>query len=338
MTATACKTKSCFEFLLSNVTKITNTVYSPPFGTSHDMFWQLEFIPNSSEEPNHCAAFLFAIPNHEEANNPGTWSRRNTLNAKIYLKNARNQTFLKKQAVKMNSFSTKLSGWGWEAFYIKANLPDHVLFGVEFERVEMGLVSQKWPLPNSPNQSEIIPHDLLKAWESLLNNPITSDVQFDIQGQIIYANSFILSSRSKYFQLILQEMLRFLYTNNVTFVDKKDEKNSHGSALELYRISDKYLIDDLRELAKAEIFKDLNVNDAAEFLFGTAWQYPELKEQAMKFFVNHFPNIRQTIGFKNILADPSSYPAFIDTFNEALAELFPVTGSVNTGKPVKEGS
>ncbi|CAJ0745897.1 16518_t:CDS:2 [Entrophospora sp. SA101] len=338
MTATACKTKSCFEFLLSNVTKITNTVYSPPFGTSHDMFWQLEFIPNSSEEPNHCAAFLFAIPNHEEANNPGTWSRRNTLNAKIYLKNARNQTFLKKQA---------------------ANLPDHVLFGVEFERVEMGLVSQKWPLPNSPNQSEIIPHDLLKAWESLLNNPITSDVQFDIQGQIIYANSFILSSRSKYFQLILQgkwleseplievtdfhyltflEMLRFLYTNNVTFVDKKDEKNSHGSALELYRISDKYLIDDLRELAKAEIFKDLNVNDAAEFLFGTAWQYPELKEQAMKFFVNHFPNIRQTIGFKNILADPSSYPAFIDTFNEALAELFPVTGSVNTGKPVKEGS
>ncbi|CAG8662798.1 33387_t:CDS:2, partial [Racocetra persica] len=274
---TVFKTKCCYEFLLSNVSKINTTVYSPPFGTSHDMFWQLEFIPSSVEEPDHCAAFLFAIPNHDEANCSGVWSRRSVLTAKIYLKNAKNQTFLKKQSVKMNSFSAKLSGWGWEAFYNKSSLPEHVLFGVEFDRAEM-------------------------AWEGQLNNPATSDCQFNVQGQIIYANSAILCARSKYFELVFRdfhhqtflEMLRFLYTNKVTFVEKKDEQNSQLTPLDLFRIADKYLIDDLRQHAKSEIFKDLNVNDAAEFLFGTAWKYPELKEQAMKYVVLNFVTVRQT--------------------------------------------
>ncbi|CAG8741552.1 16085_t:CDS:2 [Gigaspora margarita] len=375
---TVFKTKCCFEFLLSNVSKINTTVYSPPFGTSHDMFWQLEFIPifsifftsigcSSAEEPDHCAAFLFAIPNHEEANSSGVWSRRSVLTAKIYLKNAKNQTFLKKQSVKMNSFSAKLSGW-------------------EFDRAEMGLVSQKWPLPSNQQLNDSIPQDLVKAWEGQLNNPATSDCQFNVQGQIIYANSAILCARSKYFELVFRgqwlesditkqeilqspskdqkdslnhkdiisqrcnhvidvtdfhhqtflEMLRFLYTNKVTFVDKKDEQNSQLTPLDLFRIADKYLIDDLRQHAKSEIFKDLNVNDAAEFLFGTAWKYPELKEQAMKYVVLNFVTVRQTSGFKNILADPSSYPAYTDLLNEILAELFPATGSVNTGKPAKE--
>ncbi|CAG8448367.1 21420_t:CDS:2 [Dentiscutata erythropus] len=381
---TVFKTKCCYEFLLSNVSKINTTVYSPPFGTSHDMFWQLEYIPSSAEEPDHCAAFLFAIPNHEEANISGVWSRRSVLTAKIYLKNAKNQTFLKKQSVKMNSFSAKLSGW--EAFYNKSNLPEHVLFGVEFDRAEMGLVSQKWPLPSNQQLNESIPQDLVKAWEGQLNNPATSDCQFNVQGQIIYANSSILCARSKYFELVFRgqwlesditkqeilqsstkdqkdslnhngiiqkrfnhvidvtdfhhqtflEMLRFLYTNKVTFVDKKDEQNSQLTPLDLFRIADKYLIDDLRQHAKSEIFKDLNVNDAAEFLFDTAWKYPELKEQAMKYVVLNFATIRQTSGFKNILADPSRYPAYTDLLNEILAELFPATGSVNTGKPAKE--
>ncbi|CAB4401497.1 unnamed protein product [Rhizophagus irregularis] len=376
------KTKSCYEFLLSSVSKIDTTVYSPPFATSHDMFWQLEFIPNSSEEPGHCAAFLFAIPNHEEANSSGIWSRRSILTAKLYLKNARNQIFLKRQSVKMNSFSAKLSGWGWEAFFNKANLPEHVLFGVEFDRAEMGMVSQKWPLPSNPQLPDLIPQDLVKAWEGQLNNPATSDVQFNIQGHTIYANSSILSARSKYFQLIFQgkwlesdsngkseppqqarerknsnnnvnnhqarcnhvievtdfhyqtflEMLRFLYTNKVTF---KKEEQLNITALDLFRIADKYLIDDLRLQAKNEIFNYLTVNDAAEFLFGTAWKYPELKEHAMKYVVLNFVHIRQTTGFKNILSDLANHPQYAEILNEILAELFPVT-PVNTGKPTKE--
>ncbi|CAG8455719.1 7011_t:CDS:2 [Funneliformis mosseae] len=387
--ASALKTKCCYEFLLSNVSKINTTVYSAPFGTTHDMFWQLEFIPTSSEEPEHCAAFLFAIPNYEEANSTGIWSRRSLLTAKIYLKNARNQTFLKKQSVKMNSFSAKLSGWGWEAFFNKANLPDHVLFGVEFDRAEMGMVSQKWPLPSNPQLTDTIPQDLVKAWEGQLNNPATSDVQFNIHGNIIYANSSILSTRSKYFQLVFQgkwlesepngkvetvqfttrerkssnnvnlqappttrcnhvidvtdfhyqtflEMLRFLYTNKVTFIEKREDQNSNITALDLFRIADKYLIDELRLQAKNEIFNYLTVNDAAEFLFGTAWKYPELKEHTMKYVVLNFVNIRQTTGFKNILSDLSNYPQYSEIFNEILSELFPATGTVNTGKPAKE--
>ncbi|CAG8505731.1 6528_t:CDS:2 [Acaulospora morrowiae] len=378
------KTKCCYEFLISNVSKINTTVsvYSPPFATSHDMFWQLEFIPLSSEEPEHCAAFLYAIPNHEEANCTGLWTRRNALTAKIYLKNAKNNAYFKKQSVKMNSFSAKLSGWGWEAFFSKANLPDHVLIGVEFDRAEMGLVSQKWPLPSNPQLHEPVPQDLIKAWEGQLNNPTTSDCIFNVRGELIYANSAILSARSKYFEPLFKgkwlesdptkqeyqhtilkekrnidssiskyshvievtdfhhqtflEMLRFLYTNKVTFVEIGDSK---VTPLDLFKIADKYLIDDLRQHAKSEIFKNLKIDDAAEFLFGTAWKYPELKEETMKYVVLNFVAVRQTSAFKNILADPSNYPSYAELLNELLAELFPATGStesMNTGKSAKE--
>lgn len=246
----------------------------------------------------------------------------------------------------------------------------------------MGMVSQKWPLPSNPQLPDLIPQDLVKAWEGQLNNPATSDVQFNIQGHTIYANSSILSARSKYFQLIFQgkwlesdsngkseppqqarerrnsnnnvnnhqarcnhvievtdfryqtflEMLRFLYTNKVTF---KKEEQHNVTALDLFRIADKYLIDDLRLQAKNEIFNYLTVNDAAEFLFGTAWKYPELKEHAMKYVVLNFVHIRQTTGFKNILSDLANHPQYAEILNEILAELFPAT-PVNTGKPTKE--
>ncbi|KAG9298814.1 hypothetical protein G9A89_015835 [Geosiphon pyriformis] len=377
--SSAFKTKSSFEFLLTGISALTATVYSPPFGTSHDMFWQLEFIPSSSEEPDYCAAFLFAIPNHDEANTNSTWTRRSNLSAKLFLKNPRSNTVFKKTPVKMNSFSAKLSGWGWEAFYKKATLPDQVIFGVEFEKVEIGLVSQKWPLPSNPNPCNHVPEDLVRAWEGQLNNPQSADVQFSVQGKVIYANSAILATRSKYFRQIFQgtwaessdqscltspstvpdirlikpskfthnidvpdfhdetflEMLRFLYTNRVSFCDSKEDY-SHTTALDMFCIADKYLIDDLRQHAKMEIFKDSNVNDAAEFLFGTAWKYPELKEQAMKFVVSNFTNVRQTASFKNILANPSEYPAYNDLMNEILEELFPAGNVENTGKPAKD--
>ncbi|GES92112.1 BTB/POZ protein [Rhizophagus clarus] len=337
------KTKSCYEFLLSSVSKIDTTVYSPPFATSHDMFWQLEFIPNSSEEPGHCAAFLFAIPNHEETNSSGIWSRRSILTAKLYLKNARNQIFLKKQSVKMNSFSAKLSGWGWEAFFNKANLPEHVLFGVEFDRAEMGMVSQKWPLPSNPQLGpDLIPQDLVKAWEGKWLESDSNGKSEPIQQARERRNSnnnvnnhqarfnHVIEVTDFHYQTFL-EMLRFLYTNKVTF--KRDEQ-LNITALDLFRIADKYLIDDLRLQAKNEIFNHLTVNDAAEFLFGTAWKYPELKEHAMKYVVLNFVHIRQTTGFKNILSDLAN-PQYGEILNEILAELFPAT-PVNTGKPTKE--
>ncbi|CAG8546459.1 10614_t:CDS:2 [Acaulospora colombiana] len=232
----------------------------------------------------------------------------------------------------------------------------------------MGLVSQKWPLPSNPQLHEPIPQDLVKAWEGQLNNPSTSDCKFNVQGKIIYANSAILSARSKYFELIFKgkwsesdsmkqedhqtdveenrnssqkfnhvievtdfhyqtflEMLRFLYTNKVTFVEDDDEQNSKLTPLDLFQVADKYLVDDLRQHAKLEILKNLNVDDAAEFLFSTAWKYPELKEEVMKYTVLNFIAIRQTPAFKNILANPSNYPSYNELLNELLAELFPAT-------------
>jgi len=41
------RSKGSSEFTLSDVGKITGEVYSPPFATSDDMFWQLKFVPVS---------------------------------------------------------------------------------------------------------------------------------------------------------------------------------------------------------------------------------------------------------------------------------------------------
>jgi hypothetical protein len=114
------------------------------------------------------------------------------------------------------------------------------------------------------------------------------------------------------------EMLRFLYTNRVSF----GPRDSPTSAVNLFKIADKYLIENLQQHAKVKLCRGLNMNNAAEFLFSTAWQYDELRDHVMNYVVQNFQIVCKTSGFKSITSNPSNYPQFHDLITEILHKVF----------------
>ncbi|KAG9285022.1 hypothetical protein G9A89_009832 [Geosiphon pyriformis] len=445
------KAKSCFEFTLQDFSQLPSKVYSPPFATTHDIFWQLKFKPTSQDSPDHCSIYLIAIPNKEEVNTTSSWPRRAEVCADIYLKNPRTFLVIKKMSLDTSKFSAIKPLRGWNRFCKRSLLQyDEVILGVEFDLTEFQPNDRK---PCFPGNAKSFPTDLIQAWGEQLNNVETADVEFRVQGQGIFANTAILSRRSEYFKRMFEgkwiesiaynqkdpqkqhrlktqfnlpitssmdselqslsqptqeqfpiqsksssltslscmqhqfplhklptvlqeenldpepflqphkrkrldesrgfevittnnhddtlgatvnlirkpherivisvtdfhpetfiEMLRYLYTNEVAF----GREDTHRSAVDIYKIADKYLIETLQQIAKVKLCKSVNISNAAEFLFGTAWQYEELKEHVMSYVVQNFKSVQKTTGWMNITRNPVEYPYFGDLLNEIL--------------------
>ncbi|KAG9300401.1 hypothetical protein G9A89_010025 [Geosiphon pyriformis] len=377
----AFRARGTFEFLLSNVSKMTRGVYSPPFGTHEDMFWQLEFTPSCKDDPEYCSVYLCAIANTEEKHSTEIWARRDEVSATLFLKvpspndtGSHNKDLLYiKKSLDLDDYSATFPLWGFDCFCKMSVLPDEILLGVIFDKTEFTPWSMKTPFPTKP-----IPDSLAEAWALTLNKQEIVDVQFNVKGTMIHASSTILSKRSEYFQKIFQEkwsesqkkapkqrqnsisgslhsinepgtslkqpstgckysvdvpdfdpatfleMLRFLYTDQVSFDEKSD---SHKTALDLFAIADKYLIYDLRQRAKVKVFKDLNDDNAAGLFFGATWKWPDLKDHVMKYVVENFKAVRKTSGFKKAILDRSS--KYLRFMTDVVSEILRV--STTTG-------
>ncbi|CAG8598973.1 10377_t:CDS:2, partial [Ambispora gerdemannii] len=190
------KCKGSFEFTIFEATKLVGDVYSPPFATSNEMFWQLVFNPSTPDHPQFCSLGLRAIPNPEEENTTGIWKNRDMYFATIFLKDPKTQKKIDIGRAELNGFSATRRGFGWKDFCHNSELPAHgeLVFGVEFENADIGLVAHSVTLPGRS-----LPKDLVDAWGDQLNNPDTADAQFNVNGRTIYANSGILCRRSDYF-------------------------------------------------------------------------------------------------------------------------------------------
>ncbi|CAG8563312.1 17334_t:CDS:2 [Funneliformis caledonium] len=366
------KARSGFEFTLLNYNNLSTKVYSPPFATSFDTFWQLKFKPTSKENPEYCSVYLVAIPSHEEGGTTSAWTNRATYSADIYIKHPETLVEIKKATLDTTKFSAIKPLRGWNRFCKKTLLPsDQIILGIEFDKTEFGTPDEK---PRFPGNGKPFPDDLVTAWADQLNKPEYADVEFKVQGQSIYANTTILMRRSEYFQRMFvgrwmesitynqgeeeqqtqqqrrqqeqqvptpeddddtdmdsntsgsnstsshkrRRMLRFLYTNRVSF----GTRDSPTSPVNLFKIADKYLIENLQQHAKVKLCRGLNVNNAAEFLFSTAWQYDELRNHVMSYVVQNFQIVCKTSGFKNITSNPSCYPQFHDLITEILHKVF----------------
>ncbi|KAG9300396.1 hypothetical protein G9A89_010020 [Geosiphon pyriformis] len=205
----ALKSKGSFEFTLFEVSKVTGEVYSPPFATSDDMFWQLKFVASYKEEPDYFSLFLCAIPNGEEEYLTTAWTRRSTVSATLFLRSphlhcssesSTSSQYVKTFTIGMENFCAKWAGYGLNRFYKKSLLPDEFTLGVDFDKTVFKPLAQAGPLPAPP-----VAENLLEAWTAQLNQTELADVQFDVQGHMIYAHSSILSKRSEYFQKIFQQ-------------------------------------------------------------------------------------------------------------------------------------
>ncbi|CAJ0748193.1 486_t:CDS:2, partial [Entrophospora sp. SA101] len=355
------KARSNFEFALINFNNSATKVYSPPFATSFDTFWQLKFKPTSKENPEYCSVYLVAIPSHEEGGKTSIWTNRATYSANIYIKHPETFLEIKKATLDTTKFSAIKPLRGWNRFCKKQLLPsDQIILGIEFDKTEFGTRDEK---PIFPGNGKPFPDDLVTAWTDQLNKAEYADVEFIVQDKSIYANTAILTKRSEYFQRmfegkwmesitqnqnddnnnnldsstgannnivndidrtnhIIQEsstkMLRFLYTNRVTF----GPKDSPTSAVNLFKIADKYLIENLQQHAKVKLCRGVNINNAAEFLFSTAWQYDELRDHVMNYVVQNFQSVSKTEGFKIITSNTSKYPLFHDLLTEILHKFF----------------
>ncbi|CAG8657272.1 12700_t:CDS:2 [Acaulospora colombiana] len=115
------------------------------------------------------------------------------------------------------------------------------------------------------------------------------------------------------------EMLRYLYTNNLEI----DSKSLHRRPIDIFIVADKYLIPDLRQLAKSHIYKDLTVDNAAEILFGQVYKWNDLKNDVMKYVATEFSKIRKTSGYQKIVSNPVDYPMAVALMSELLKLLVP---------------
>ncbi|CAG8568009.1 11124_t:CDS:2 [Gigaspora margarita] len=120
-------------------------------------------------------------------------------------------------------------------------------------------------------------------------------------------------------QETFMELLRFLYTNYVEF----DSNSLHRRPIDIFIVADKYLVIELRQIAKSKIFNELTVDNAAEFLFGVVWQWSDLKSDVMKYVASEFQKVRKTDGFKRIFRNSTDYPAGMEIMSELLKLLVP---------------
>ncbi|GBB95325.1 hypothetical protein RclHR1_02510019 [Rhizophagus clarus] len=232
----------------------------------------------------------------------------------------------------------------------RTSLLNNLIINVQFSEVRFTKIP-----PRMTFGTKQVAENLVNAWSNELNKPDRGDVKFKVQGRVIYANSSILAMRSDYFETMFEgewiecnkqksltnkkndvdedrykyeieitdfnyetvfTMLHFLYTDEADFVNY-----SLDNIWNLFSISDKYFVDDLRHKLKIHIVNILNERNAAEMLFRYAWKWPDLKEVIKNYNVQHFVKIRKTKGFKQIVASKSDYPMYHELLEEILLGL-----------------
>ncbi|KAF9324984.1 hypothetical protein BG006_011503 [Podila minutissima] len=92
--------------------------------------------------------------------------------------------------------------------------------------------------------------------------------------------------KPKTFQLMLQFMyMGSLHSTDATLYDDNTTTDDQASWEGLYIAADRYRIDDLRKLALANIEAQLDSTAAIDFLFRSAYLYPELREPVIRYIV-----------------------------------------------------
>ncbi|CAG8447269.1 5042_t:CDS:2 [Ambispora leptoticha] len=121
-------------------------------------------------------------------------------------------------------------------------------------------------------------------------------------------------------ELFLQ-MLKYLYTGEIIY--KKDQpSDSYKNAIDLYKIADKFLIDELRAHTKEYIIASLSFENAAEILFTHVFLWPELKDEVKKFIVKNIAEVTKTPGYRYIVMKRDKYPSFLDINGEIFLDIY----------------
>ena len=160
-----------------------------------------------------------------------------------------------------------------------------------------------------------------------------TDVCFCVAGQEFQAHKAILAARCPVFGAmfrhdmqerrsnqvqihdvdppVFQEMMYFLYTGKAPSL--------HTMAPELLTAADKYGLERLKLMCEAALCHSLSVDNAAEFLvFADLHGAQHLKSQALRLITSHASQVRETSGWKAMVA---SHPHLLAEAYRSLVSL-----------------
>ncbi|CAG8841395.1 32290_t:CDS:1, partial [Racocetra persica] len=83
--------------------------------------------------------------------------------------------------------------------------------------------------------------------------------------------------------------LRYLYTNDIKFYSSPAY---HRTPWDFFKIADKYLVNELRDLAKARILRELTPNSAVEMFFGIDLLWEDMKELLLNYLVRKWESVQ----------------------------------------------
>ncbi|CAG8451920.1 11289_t:CDS:2 [Paraglomus brasilianum] len=227
---TTINAESHFEFTIDNVDTLKDPVFTPPFATDYDLFWQLKFTKTFPQNPDYSALFLYAIPTPEEKKTYANWIRRRDYTAAISIKDTENNTHLGWFCPRTDRFSLRWKGQGTKRICRADTLPEKITIGVHFNRTSLQSTFHNNPLPPEP-----YPEELALAWGRQLeitqqsrcnkesNLQEVADVKFVVEDRDIFAHSWILEERSEYFRGLFRG--RWIETTRKND-NKKDEDES----------------------------------------------------------------------------------------------------------------
>ncbi|CAG8630390.1 9171_t:CDS:2, partial [Cetraspora pellucida] len=83
--------------------------------------------------------------------------------------------------------------------------------------------------------------------------------------------------------------LRYLYTNDIKFYSSPAY---HRTPWDFFKIADKYLVNELRDLAKARILRELTPNNAIDMFFGIDLLWEDMKELLLNYLVRKWESVK----------------------------------------------
>ncbi|KAG9300398.1 hypothetical protein G9A89_010022 [Geosiphon pyriformis] len=130
----------------------------------------------------------------------------------------------------------------------------------------------------------------------------TGDVEIKGQGIISYASSIVLANRSEYFRNI------FARTWAENYIRLFAEQSEGSNKQTIFCLADEYLLDELRDKAKARFMRDLKFQNAAMTLLTICTKYLDLKDLFLTFVAANFTEVGNTQDFAYIATHFEEFP------------------------------
>ncbi|CAG8562583.1 5806_t:CDS:2, partial [Scutellospora calospora] len=156
-------------------------------------------------------------------------------------------------------------------------------------------ISQKTNTISVPTLALPLPQSPLTLHSSQLIAPHSSTTTLNIYPSI-EVQPFTDKTAKKYIITIpdfhpdtFKYFLRYLYTNDIKFYSSP---NHHRTPWDFFKIADKYLVTELRDLAKVRILRELTPNSAVEMFFGIDLVWEDMKELLLKYLVRKWESVK----------------------------------------------